>query len=293
MPTSTSLRGRVPGQLRIADIVGAQSRLPQRSLLARLFGINPIHPTMRANYRAALGELAVGEMLDQLGPKWDVLHVVPVTPIGFEFVDGVDAAGDDHTVRAQNHGDCLGMRIDHLVIGPPGVFALTAENYPGQEVRVSGDSMTIGGAEVDDLTAARRLSEAAAERLESAAHRPIRVEPIIVVIDSGKLVMREQPSDVTVVTARNLLRELTRAERSLAGSEVAYISDVADRTSTWDSAPTTPADALRLSEEFEALRREVRDAAQLRAFWGVVGFAVLCALAWAGTAVWVQQLLSH
>lgn len=270
MPTSTSLRGRIPGQTRIGDIVAAQQAIPQRAFAARILGNNPLAPELRASFRAALGESAVGDMLDQLGPKWDVLHVVPIST---------------------STDDAEEMRIDHLVIGPPGVFALTTENYPGQEVRVTGDAMTIGGQSVDDISSARRLADAAAERLSAASGRTVKVEPIIVVIDSGKLVLREQPVGVTVVTSKNILRELTRIERTLAGSEVAYISDVADRDTTWESTPTTAEDSLRVSADFAALRKQVRDAAQLRAFWRVVGFTLICALAWASTVVIVDRLM--
>jgi Nuclease-related domain len=265
MQVSTSLRGRVPAQGVIGDIVAAQQKLPARSAAAKLFGVSPLTSSTRGLYRAALGELAVGEMLDQLGPRWDVLHAVPV---------GVG-------------------QIDHLVIGPPGVFAITTENYPGQEAKVVGDTMTIAGKPVDDILATRQLAEAAAERLSAVAGRPVRVEPIIVVIDSGRLVLREQPTGVTVIAAKQLLRLLTRLDRSLAGSEVAYVSDVAERDTTWETTPTRPEDVLQLAAQFAVLREQVRDATQSRVFWGVVAFAIICAASWIGTVVIVEQLLGR
>lgn len=265
MPLSTSLRGRVPGQTVISRIVAAQQDLPQRTLAARIFGVNPLAPAGRRLYRAAIGELAVGEMLDQLGPKWDVLHVVPV-------------------------GDGL---IDHLVIGPPGVFAITTANYPAQEVRVADDTMTVGGIEVDDLPDVRRVAANAAELLSAAADRPVAVEPIVVIIDAGKLIVREPSSGVTVIPSKQLLRVLTRLERSMAGAVVAYISDVAERDTTWDAVSTPPEDALALSQEFAALREHVRNASQARFFWGVIGFGIICASTWIGTATFVEHLIGY
>ncbi len=77
MPASNSLRGRVPGQVAMSEVIAAQLDVPPRSRLARLFGRSPLTPETRPKYRAALGELLVGDMLDNLGTRWDVLNVVP------------------------------------------------------------------------------------------------------------------------------------------------------------------------------------------------------------------------
>jgi hypothetical protein len=266
MTVSTSLRGRVPGQAVIDDIVVVQQDVPPRSRIARLFGASPLVPSTRGLYRAALGELAVGQMLNQLGPQWDILHAVPI-----------DANG----------------QIDHLVIGPGGVFAVFTENYPGQEIRVVGDTMTIGGRPVDNISTIRRLSASAAERLSCAAERTIAIQPVLVVIDSTRLVMRDGPKGVRIVPSRQLVRLLARDERSLAGSEVASISDIADRDATWESTFPSPERALQVSRDFAVLREEVRDAAQIRVTWGVFGFLIVCAIAWGATVDIVQHLLSQ
>lgn len=281
MPVSTSLRGRVPGQGVIGDIVAAQQVLPPRSLLARIFGVSPLTSATRGLYRAAIGELAVAEMLDQLGTRWDVLHVVPMN----------DAA------PCNTHGDAESTQapaqIDHLVIGPPGVFSLTTENYPGQEIRVSGDAMTIGGRTVDDILVARRLATAAAARLSSATERTVRVEPVIVVMDSSRLLLREQPTGVTVVRARHLVRLLTRLDRTLPGARVAQISDLAERDTTWDSSPTPPENGVVLTDEFAKLREQVRNAVQARVLWIILGFAVVSMSAWVGTVLIVESALGQ
>jgi hypothetical protein len=233
MPVRASLRGRVPGQVAIRDIVAAQREVSPRSRAARLFGFSPLTPTTRGLYRAALGEVVVGEMLDQLGPQWDVLHVVPVDDDELDLEAGETREDDDGFEGSTK-------QIDHLLIGPPGVFALTTENYPAQEVRVDGEDMTIGGRPVGDIAVARRLAAIAADRLGSAVGHGVRVEPVIVVVGSTKLAVREQPMGVTIVDSKHLVRLLTRVSRSLAGADVANISDVADRDSTWRPLPRVP-----------------------------------------------------
>jgi Nuclease-related domain len=264
MPARSSLRGRIPGQAVMSEIVAAQQSLPPRSMVARIFGLPPLTRTTRALYRAALGELVVGEALDHLGSEWDVLHVVPLASSGTE--------------------------IDHLVIGPPGVFAITTESFPGEVLKVTGETLQVGARNPDDIRAATLLAESAEELLAAAAGKPVSVKPLMVVVNSTKLVLREQPAGLTVVSARHLVRWLKSLERTLAGTDVAFTSDIAERTTTWQTDPETPENTLQLHDDFETLRAQVDDAAKARIFWGIIGLGVLSAVIWASTAMLLSEL---
>lgn len=267
MPVSSSLRGRVPAQAAMTEVVDAQAHVSPRSRVARFFGQSPLTAETRVMYRAAVGELLVGDMLDNLGPRWDVLHVVPM--------------------------DGAAKEIDHLVIGPPGVFAIVTENFPGQEVKVTGDSLTVGGQQFDDIVTARQLGERASELLGSATSRPVAVSPLLVIVGSTRLALREQPAGVTVVGSRQLLHYLEKLDRTLHGTDIASISDVADRGTTWQAAPAEAPDVQQLSHDFGELRSAVQEATQARVFWAVVGFALVAVCAWVTTALVVQHLLRH
>jgi hypothetical protein len=267
MTASSSLRGRVPGQVAMSAVVAEQIGLPPRSRLARIFGRSPLRPESRTLYRAAVGELLVGDMLDNLGPRWDVLHVVPV-----------DDSGKD---------------IDHLVIGPPGVFTITTENFPGQEIKVNGDFLAVGSQRFDDIAVARELGQSAAELLTKAAQRTIVVTPLLVVVTPTKLALRQQPEGASVVASRQLLHYLDKLEPTLDGAEVAFISDVADRDTTWQATPGPAEDTQVLSGSFAELRRSVQEATQARIFWGVVVFAAVAAAVWASTLLIAQNLMGH
>jgi hypothetical protein len=267
MPASSSLRGRVPGQVAMSTLVAEQVSAPSRSRLARIFGRSPLTPQTRPLYRAALGELLVGDMLDNLGPRWDVLHVVPV-----------DDSGKD---------------IDHFVVGPPGVFAITTENFPGQEIKVNGDFLAVGSQRFDDIAAARELGQSAATLLSAAAGRSVSVTPLLVVVTPTKLTLRQQPEGARVIASKQLLHYLDRLPRTLDGADVAFISDVADRDTTWRAAPGATQDTQALSHDFAALRAEVQEAGQARLFWGVVGFAVIATIAWISTMTVLQNLMGR
>jgi hypothetical protein len=265
MSANYSLRGRVPGQSVMSEIVATQRLVPARSLRSRLFGLSPLNRANRVLYRAALGELLVGDALDHLGTEWDVLHVVPL-------------GRDDR-------------EIDHLAIGPPGVFTISSRDFSGQDVWVGGETLLVGGHHLGDIATAKDEARIAAALLGDAAGRPVVIEPIIVAVNPKKLVIREQPSGLVVVSSRQLLRWLTRLDRRLDGEEVAFISDLADHEEIWQPASTPTEDTQQLYRDFARLRAQVVSAARIRLGWGAAAFAVIAVSVWIGVAELVEQLV--
>ena len=80
----------------IEKLLTDRESLPSRWLLGRVFGADPLSPENHPWYKGALGEMAVGRVLERLDPEWKILHAVPV---------GTGASD-----------------IDHVLIGPAGVF---------------------------------------------------------------------------------------------------------------------------------------------------------------------------
>lgn len=267
MSEGHTLRSRVPGQSVMSDVVESQRLVPERSRSARLFGRSPLTAENRVRFRGALGELLVGDALDHLGPEWDVLHAVPV--------------------------DAKHYEIDHLAIGPSGVFTILTRNNPGQEVWVGGDTYLVGGHGEEHVSTARFEAQSAAALLEAAAGRPIAVEPVIVVVNPQKLTIKEQPDDVVVISSRQLVRWLSRLDRRLDGEEVAFISDVADRSATWHTKPTPALDTQQLHRDFAVLRSEVVSASRRRLIWASLAFVALCGVVWAGVASVVVNLIAQ
>jgi hypothetical protein len=271
MSANHLIRGRVPGESIMSEIVMLQRSQPRQSGLAKFFGVNPLAATHRALYSSALGELLVGDSLDNIGPEWDVLHVVPV---------------DDQSPQ-----------IDHLVIGPPGVFTLWTKNFPGQEIVVDGESLLVGGHPVTDIADARRQASSAAELLSAATglgsevEIAVEVEAIIVVVNPKRLVIRKQPTGLMVVSSRQLLRWLTKLDRRLDGAEVAYISDVSDRESTWHSPPEPVQDTQQLHRDFATLREAISNASLVRLAWGALVFIVIAGGIWTAAAMLAEHLI--
>jgi hypothetical protein len=263
MNQGRSLRMRIPGQSVLGELISSYRETPKRSRLAVVFGASPLTAENRNWYRGALGELVVGRALDQLGPEWDVLHAVPVG----------SGASD----------------IDHVVIGPAGVFTIDTKNHSGQDVRVAGTTFMVAGQRQPHIRNSQFEAARATRLLSAAVGTEVKTTPVLVVVDPKRLTIRATSAGVQVVTSRQLDRWLHRQPRVLTGDAVAAISDVADQASTWHSLPGADQDPQRLFEDFAAIRDEVRTAIRRRVLWGFAAFALAYTVLWTSLAMFVAQ----
>jgi len=254
MHNNRILRERVAGQSAMAAVVRAQASAPELSRLARIFGVSPLTLEARAHYRGALGELLVGDVLENLGPTWDVLHDLPLD----------------------------GVVVDHLLIGRAGVFTVRAANYGRNEVAIDDDTITVGGERRDDLARAAAGAAEVSRLLSAAAGKPVRVRPLLVVVDPLRLVIKAPASGVRVLASRDLERVLADSPRTLTGEEVAEISDLADLEGTWPTPVTPELDPQALHRDFGTIRTSVNDSFVRRILWAaaatIVVYASVCSV---------------
>lgn len=241
-----TLADRPAGYEVIREMLDRQSRRPPRSALARFFGLSPIHADDASWYTGALGEQAVGRQLARLGPEWTVLHAIPV------------GAGVSD--------------IDHLLIGPPGVFTLNTKRHRGKKIWVADYRILVSGHKVDHLRNARAEASRATKLISRALGRTAPVTPALVFVETGEITIRSRPADVMVLTERGLVRALKKLPPRLSADQVRSIEDVAVRPSTWNEK-TVPIVQHALLDEFAALARAEDSARLVRAAW-LVAFAV-------------------
>jgi hypothetical protein len=147
----------------------------RRSLLARTAqGRNADFDEWRLS---AKGGLKFGRRLDGLGHGWRVLHNV------------------DLSLR---RGE-----IDHLVVGPPGVFTITSRCHPGRDVVVSARTVTIDGHRTAYLSEARSHAREVSQALTESCGWTIEASAIVVLAEVGSFTVRQMPDDVAVVTAQH------------------------------------------------------------------------------------------
>jgi len=238
----------------------------ERGRVGRLLGASPLHPDAVAPYRKAVAEHRVAAILARFGADWTMLHSLPLPD---------------------------GSVIDHLAVGPRGVYAITSLDLTGARVRVDDLSVSADGARTEHLSAAHYAAELAARHLSDLAGVTVPVTPVVVI--RAKELRFVSGSPIVAVTAPGeLSRWLLTRRRRLSTRVSAYFSLVAEDPQTW--LASTAADETSLgpidepSEAFRVLRQRV-DAARRRrracasGALGLAGLALLFALALGHTAL--------
>ena len=262
--TPLLLGERVPGQAVLEELMALQSRVPPRNWLQRVFGASPLRPETITWYKGALGEIAVGQILEALGPEWLVLHAVPV---------GTGSAD-----------------IDHVLVGPAGVFTLNTKNHSGQPVWVAGRALLVAGKRTRHLLCSAHEAARAAKLLSTAAGFPVEVTGVVVIVNPKKLTIKSRPERVAVVREARLLAWLRQLQPVLGTEQVAQIAQAAVRPGTWCRQPPATTDLPALQRSFTALRLLVDQARRRQAAWAL-GVPAIGLVMLANSAQWGAAIL--
>jgi hypothetical protein len=188
---------------------------PVTTLLARILHI---HTDERAWRIGAAGEVIVGRHLAHLchpwwarllgaEQRWWVLHSIPV-----------GARGAD---------------IDHIVIGPGGVFTINTKHHPGGRVWVGDHAVQVNGKPTDYVRKSHHEATRAARLLSTATGRPVQVTPVLAVVGATITGRRRVSGDVHVLPAGRLAQTLRRRPPVLSPEEVRHLYEAARRSTTW------------------------------------------------------------
>ncbi|MGH8890632.1 MAG: nuclease-related domain-containing protein [Acidothermaceae bacterium] len=180
---------------------------PIRTVVSRVLGV---HTDERSWRIGADGEEAVGAQLAKLGPSWRT----------------------NHAVRVGNKGS----DIDHVVIGPPGVFTVNTKHHPDANIWVANNTFLINGHHHPYVRNSRHEAGRASRLLEAVAGRLVAVHGIIAVVGAaGGFTVKEQPRDgaVYVVGRRYLTDYLARLPVQLSASDIDALYTLACRSTTW------------------------------------------------------------
>ena len=150
------------------------------------------------------------------GSRWRILH-------GIEM-----AVGRDTVV------------LDHLVIGPPGVFVIETRHEPAGKVHASTGGLEIDGKHID-LARIRTLGEEVHDRLAEAIAAaagfeevldPPPVTPVIAVV-GATIVSHSRPRGVIVARPGDLARAMRARGERLSAAAVEETFAVARRSDSW------------------------------------------------------------
>ncbi|WP_168200396.1 nuclease-related domain-containing protein [Protaetiibacter larvae] len=184
----------------------------------------------RGWYWGVLGERAVAGILSYLGPEYTVLHSVPL-----------GAQGAD---------------VDHLVIGPSGVFTINTKYHPGASIWTAGHGLHVNGVGKRYLHSSAGEAGRVEAKLSAAAGFAVPVLSVIAFVDASTF-RQTAPNEIDgvpieVVPAEQLLTVIC-GERQLNDAQVTRIAEVARKSSTWQKTLRPSAPGAHLVREFDAL----------------------------------------
>ncbi len=196
---------------------GSGARAMERNLAAgkgcvrRFFETVLDVPTADRSWRrGAEGEERVAARLARkLDERWVVIH--------------------DLTIGSQ------GANLDHLVIGPAGVFTLNTKNLKGH-VTVYDRAVLHNGTNHHFLPKARDEAAKVARRLTNATGQQVQVRGVIVLTGRADIAIKGTPRDVRVIGYLRLARWLQGLPEVLPLGDALRIERAARDPQTW--APT-------------------------------------------------------
>jgi hypothetical protein len=187
-----------------AHLEDMRERSKVGTFLARAFDVKTDERAWRVG---AEGEETVGAQLASLDRHgWRFLHAVVVGTRGSD--------------------------IDHVAIGPGGVYTLNTKTHRGHRVTVYERAILIDGHKQPYLRNSQHEAERASRLLTAACGFPVHAAPLIVVLCDA-LIVKRQPADVQVIGRRDIALWLRKRPSVLPGADVHTIWEYARRSTTW------------------------------------------------------------
>lgn len=209
-------RGRDLSQNRAGDGVRETARAkfreaPVRNLLQRIFRDAGDDKSWRQGLR---GEIAVGRALESaMKPRsgWRLLHSIR------RNVKGTD--------------------VDHLLIGPGGIFSINAKFHEGKRVWLGERTILVGRTPQPHLGEARNEARQVKRVLDAAYPTPREVTPVVVIAGSASFSRgKTPPGDVVVIHVSEIPEWFESMGEPVRQWEVDALYDVARWERTWLSS---------------------------------------------------------
>ena len=126
----------------------------------------------------------------------------------------------------------LGSDIDHVVIGPPGMFTINTKTHPDKLIWANAKVITVDKRKTHYAKVARTEADTATRLLTAALRHPVPVAPVISVV-RGTVGGNHQPLGVTVVPVKKLVDWLLHQPVYYSPADVERVYAVARWSTTW------------------------------------------------------------
>lgn len=128
-----------------------------------------------------------------------------------------------------------GANLDHLLIGPAGVFTLNTKNLSGQ-LKVYERAIYQNGHKTGFVPGVLREARKVQERLSNASGHPVTAWSVLVLAGKCEVLVKKPPTDLTIISASKLGRWLTQLPGvKLTAGEVLALERAARDPETWSS----------------------------------------------------------
>jgi hypothetical protein len=128
-----------------------------------------------------------------------------------------------------------GATVDHLVIGPGGVFTLNTKDLSGA-IRVNARSVAHDGRRTSFLAKASAEALRAANLLTAALDRPVQVRGLLAIL-ADEWIVKRLPDDVYVGGPASVKHWMLQQPPVLRPSDVIVLVAAASRPDTWAAEP--------------------------------------------------------
>ena len=246
-----TMRQQFAAQAVIEELLRQHADTPQRTTFARFCGNSPLHADSVSWYLGAKGEIMVGQILATLPPEWTPFHALPIGKKGSD--------------------------IDHIVIGPGGIFTINTKHHAGKTVWVAGRGLMVAGRKQPYIRNAESEAGWVTKLLRERMPLLPAAQPVLALVNPKSLSVKVTPEQVKVTTAAALRRWLVKRPVVLNAGDLAELAAIIDAPATWPAPLFPPTE--NVMARFNVLDAEVLAARTRRRVWRFSGTLALCAAA--------------
>ncbi len=253
--------GGIPASVR--SFLGAQNSAPRSPLFPRLFGRNPVPRSLRNQYRIAWGDVAVIEVLSQLGSDWLV-----------RSCDSLDGEG-----------------IEHVLVGPSGIFCMIVRHQLDDAIWIDGGVILADGERLPHLRDAEYAAVRLTQMMSDAVGSRVAAAPCLVLTGTRSVSVAKPPRRVAVMRTRDIRAWLKGLSPVLSNEEAVTLreSAAADRD-CYVVGEVGSSSALAL-DEFRKVRSDMIQARHVRLTWVTAALVLLWLIAVVGIGGITTSLL--
>ncbi|MFE5163989.1 nuclease-related domain-containing protein [Streptomyces sp. NPDC056697] len=126
-----------------------------------------------------------------------------------------------------------GSDIDHIAIGPPGVFTVNTKHHRGKSIWLGDHAITVNRTSTRYVQISRSEAVVAAKRLSATCGWPVEVRPVLAVVGAAKITAKSAVPPVLVIDGTEADRRLSGLTPKLSPAQIAEVFAAARQRRTW------------------------------------------------------------